>query len=141
MGAVVASLAKHHERPFHAIEGVEWPFMILFFVLAGASLEIGILRIAGGMTIAYVLCRCIGVYAGARAGCRLMGASPQLRRWLGMALFPQAGVAIGMALLASQRFPEAASLVLPVVLTSTIFFELFAPIITRKALREVGAAD
>ncbi len=141
MGAVVASLAKHHERPFHAIEGIEWPFMILFFVLAGASLEIEALRFAGGITIVYILSRCIGIYAGASFGSRLVGAGPHLRKWLGAALFPQAGVAIGMALLASQRFPEVASLVLPVVLTSTIFFELFAPIITRKALRAAGAFD
>jgi hypothetical protein len=46
-----------------------------------------------------------------------------------------------MALLASQRFPEITSLVLPVVLTSAIFFELVAPVITRKALRAVGAFD
>lgn len=141
MGAVVASLARHHERPFHAIEGVEWPFMILFFVLAGASLEIEALQHAGVITIAYVLFRCIGIYIGARIGGRLAGVSSDYRKWLGAALFPQAGVAIGMALLASQRFPEITSLVLPVVLTSAIFFELFAPVITRKALRAVGAFD
>ena len=141
MGAIVASLAKHHDRPFNAIEGVEWPFMILFFVLAGASLEIEALRFAGGIAFVYILSRCIGIYVGARFGGRLMGAGPDLRKWLGAALFPQAGVAIGMALLASQRFPEAASLVLPVVLTSTILFEVFAPIFTRKALRAAGAFD
>jgi Kef-type K+ transport system membrane component KefB len=141
MGATVASLARHHDRPFHAIEGVEWPFMILFFVLAGASLEIEALRHAGGLTIVYILCRCTGIYVGARFGGRLAGVSPGYQKWLGAALFPQAGVAIGMALLASQRFPEITSLVLPVVLTSAIFFELFAPVITRKALRAVGAFD
>ena len=141
MGAAVASLAKHHERPFHAIEGIEWPFMILFFVLAGASLEVEALRFAGGITIIYILSRCIRIYAGVRIGSRLMGASPDIRKWLGAALFPQAGVAIGMALLASQRYPEFGSLVLPVVLTSTIFFEIFAPLITRKALRAADVSD
>ena len=71
----------------------------------------------------------------------MTGASPQLRRWLGAALFPQAGVAIGMALLASQRFPEVASVILPVVLASTIFLEIVAPIITRQALRAAGAFE
>ena len=47
MGAVVANLAKHHEYPFHAIEDIEWPFMVIFFVLAGASLEFGTLRDIG----------------------------------------------------------------------------------------------
>ena len=40
LGATVASLARHHRRPFHAIEGIEWPFMILFFLLAGASIAL-----------------------------------------------------------------------------------------------------
>ena len=141
MGGTVASLAKHHERPFHAIEGIEWPFMILFFVLAGASLEIGALRLVGGLAAVYILARGIGIYIGTRFGGRLAGASLQLRRWLGAALFPQAGVAIGMALLASQRFPEVASVILPVVLASTIFLEIVAPIITRQALRAVGAFE
>ncbi len=141
MGAAVASLATHHERPFHAIEGIEWPFMILFFILAGASLELGALQNAGAITIAYVLARCAGIYAGTRAGARLMGADDTIRRWLGAMLFPQAGVAIGMALLASQRFPEFRTLILPAVLASTIFLEVVAPIITRQALRAAGAVD
>ena len=140
MGATVASLATHHERPFHAIEGIEWPFMILFFILAGASLDIDALRVAGSITVAYVLARCAGIYVGTRVGARLLGAPTVVRRWLGTMLFPQAGVAIGMALLASQRFPELTSLLLPAVLASTIFLEIVAPIITRQALRAAGAA-
>lgn len=135
MGGAVASLAKHHERPFHAIEGIEWPFMILFFVLAGASLEIGALQVVGGVTGVYILSRGIGIYVGTRSGCRLAGVGPQFQKWLGIALFPQAGVAIGMALLASQRFPEFAAIVLPVVLGSTIILELFSPLLTRYAIR------
>ncbi len=135
MGSTVASLAKHHDRPFHAIEGIEWPFMILFFVLAGASLELEALRRVSVVSVVYILSRCIGIYVGTWSGCRLMGASTPLRKWLGLALFPQAGVAIGMALLASQRFPEIASVVLPVVLASTIILEIVAPVITRQALR------
>lgn len=141
MGATVASLAKHHERPFNAIEGIEWPFMILFFVLAGASLDVGALRQAGAITAFYILARCAGIYLGARTGSRLLGADLVTRRWLGVMLFPQAGVAIGMALLASQRFPEMQSLILPTVLASTIFLEVVAPIITRQALRKAGAID
>ena len=141
MGAAVASLATHHERPFHAIEGIEWPFMILFFILAGASLEFDALQHAGAIAIVYVLARCAGIYVGTRLGARLLGASDVIRRWLGTMLFPQAGVAIGMALLASQRFPEFRTMILPAVLASTIFLEVVAPIITRQALRAAGAVD
>jgi Kef-type K+ transport system membrane component KefB len=140
MGMVVATLAKHHDRPFHAIEGIEWPFMILFFVLAGASLRVDTLLIAGGLTAAYVVSRFIGIYIGARLGCRLMGAQSALRKWLGLALLPQAGVAIGMALMAAQRFPEAASIVLTVVVAATVILETIGPIVARQAIRAATAS-
>ena len=50
MGSIVASLASHHDRPFHAIEGIEWPFLILFFVLAGASAHVEALGLRDGQT-------------------------------------------------------------------------------------------
>jgi Kef-type K+ transport system membrane component KefB len=140
MGVTVASLATHHRRPFHAIEGIEWPFMVLFFVLAGASLQFYALLSVGGLTAIYIVSRCAGIYAGARIGGKIVGASPPLKKFLGVALFPQAGVAIGMALLATQRFPESASVVLTVAVASTIILETIGPIITRKAIRAAGAS-
>ena len=134
MGGVVASLAKHHERPFHAIEGVELPFMILFFMLAGASAHLETLLTVGSITLVYMLFRCAGSYAGAWSGAYWAGADSATRRWLGVCLFPQAGVALGMALMASQRFPEFAHVLLPTVLASTIIYELVTPVITRRAL-------
>lgn len=139
MGIMVASLATHHDRPFHVIEGIEWPFMILFFVLAGASFQVDALPLVGGLTTIYILSRCFGIYVGTRLGGNLVGARPPIRKWLGIALFPQAGVAIGMALLAAQRFPEIASIVLTVVVTSTIILETIGPIFTRQAIRAANA--
>ena len=139
MGSVVASLAKHHERPFHAIEGLEWPVLMLFFIFAGASAHPGAMLLVGGLTAVYMLCRCAGTWAGAWFGARLAGADPMIRKWMGLCLFPQAGVSLGMALLASQRFPEFEAFLLPVVLASTIIFEITTPLITRHALmRAVG---
>ena len=135
MGSVVASLAKHHERPFHAIEGVEWPFLILFFILAGASAHPGAVLLVGGITAVYMLARCVGTWVGAGAGARLVRADPMVRKWMGLCLFPQAGVSLGMALLASQRFPEFEPFLLPVVLASTIIYEVVTPAITRRALQ------
>ena len=140
MGSTVASRASHHLRPFHAIERVEWPLLIVFFVLAGASLEIEHLLEAGWIGAAYIASRTAGTYVGARWGGRATGAPPLLRRWLGLTLLPQAGVGIGMALIAAQRFPDLADLILAVVLASTVIFEVIAPIITRRVLRMVEAA-
>jgi len=141
MGVVVASLAKHHERPFHAIEGIEWPFLILFFILAGASAHVEALLMVGGITVVYMIARCVGTYAGAWGGARLVGANPMLRNWIGLCLFPQAGVSIGMALMASQRFPDFEQYLLPVILASTVIYELAAPAITRRALLKSSQQD
>jgi Kef-type K+ transport system membrane component KefB len=135
MGAVVASLARHHDRPFHAVEGIEWPFLILFFILAGASTHAGALLMVGGITVVYMISRCAGTLVGAWAGAWWSGASPALRKWIGWCLFPQAGVALGMALMATQRFPEFEAFLLPVVLASTVIYEITAPAITRRALQ------
>ena len=138
MGSVVANLAKHHERPFHAVKGFEWPFLILFFLLAGASLHLEELSQIGFLGAAYIGLRIAGRVLGAHLGGWLCGADADTRRWIGMALLPQAGIAIGMALLASQRFPEFEDVILPVVLGSSVIFEIFGPVLTRRVLTRMG---
>jgi len=100
MGAVIANFARHHNYPFHAIEGIEWPFMVIFFVLAGASLELSAVKEIGMIGLVYIFCRALGKYLGALLGSQLSHASKETTRWMGVALLPQAGVAIGMALVA-----------------------------------------
>jgi Kef-type K+ transport system membrane component KefB len=134
MGAVVANLAKHHERPFRAIENVDWPFLVLFFVVSGASLRIDSLGEVGLAAAAYIVLRIVGRLVGAWAGATLGGAEPAVKKWMGLALMPQAGVALGMALVATQHFPELAETVLPIVVLSTVVFELVGPICTKRAI-------
>ena len=141
LGATVANLATHHRRPFIAIEGIEWPFIILFFILAGASFETHALQSIGLIGTAYIVFRLLGRVIGAWGGGVLSGATQLVRNWMGLALWPQAGVAIGMALLASQHFPELKHIILPVVIGSTIFFELIGPLMTRAALIKAGDAQ
>ena len=138
LGITVARLAKHHERPFHAIEDIEWPFMILFFVLAGAALQWEALLNVGLFGVAYIVLRIGGRLLGSWPGGALVSASGATRRWLGLALLPQAGVAMGMALIASQRFPQYADLIFPVVIGATVLFEMIGPIGTRIALFKAG---
>ncbi len=134
MGAIIANLAQHHEYPFHAIENIESPFLIIFFILAGASLELSMLLDVGLIGIAYILCRAIGKIAGGGAGAAIAHADSATRRWIGLALLPQAGVAVGMALAASNAFPEYRSVLLPIVIGATVIFEIFGPLGTRLAL-------
>jgi Kef-type K+ transport system membrane component KefB len=134
MGVCVALFAKHHQYPFAAIEHIELPFMILFFVLAGASLEIAALGGIGLAGAAYVGLRMFGRSLGGWAGGRFAGAPPAMCRGMGLGLMPQAGVALGMALLAKQKFPEQGELVLQIAIGSTVFFELVGPLMTRYAV-------
>lgn len=138
MGVMVANLARHHEYPFHEIEGIEGQVMVIFFVLAGASLELHVLRQVGVLGIAYVVLRACGKVLGAWLGARWAGADVQTRRWMGVALLPQAGVAIGMALVASALFPAQRQTLLTIVIGSTVLFELVGPVMTRIALRNAG---
>ncbi len=139
LGAVIANLARHHEHPFHAIEGIESLFMVVFFVVAGASLEIDALAAVGVVGTVYILCRSGGKLLGGWVGGRLGGRPAASAGWIGLALLPQAGVAIGMALVAANRFPEYRQVVLPVVIASTVVFEIVGPVFTRAALRRVDA--
>ena len=109
-------------------------------MLAGASLHLDTLGTVGLLTAGYVVLRVVGRLVGAWSGARLGGAPPVMRRWMGLALLPQAGVAIGMALFAADRFPELRDTVVPLVLASTVVFELTGPVVTRWVLYRVGEA-
>ncbi len=143
LGAFVANFAKHYKRPFYTIKGIDWPFMILFFVLAGASLHLSSLSAIGLIGTAYVALRVAGRFAGSWIGGSICNADNFIRKWMGMALMPQAGVALGMALVASQTIPAVGDIILPTVIAATVVFEIFGPVLTRRALilsGEAGAA-
>lgn len=140
-GFVIANLARHHERAFHEIEHIEWPFMVFFFVLAGASIHLADVPEAGLAAIAYFVLRVAGRIAGGWLGARAGGMVRVERNWIGMALMPQAGVAIGMALIAAESLPSHAEAILAIAVTSTVAFELAGPFMTQLALSRVSAKD
>lgn len=111
MGVVVANFTRHHRhRAFHEIDTFEWPLLVLFFLLAGASLELDTLASIGVIGTAYIVLRFIGRVLGAYLGSKWARCDqPQCNhhpnnenhfKWMGFALLPQAGVSIGMALVA-----------------------------------------
>lgn len=138
LGVVVTNFARHHERPFHEIEDIEWPFMVLFFTLTGASLTFDSLSSVWIPAMGYIAFRIAGRYIGCWPGAAFAGAIPSVRIWMGGALLPQAGVATGMALIAADQFAHLADTIIPVVIIATIFFELIGPICARISLRKSG---
>lgn len=135
-GSLVANLSYHHTRSFREIEHIEWPFLVFFFVLSGASVDLYKLDDAILLTLAYIFLRLVGRVLGGYFAVRFSPARHKpLPATIGLALTPQAGVAIGMALLAAERFPEFRDSILPVVVASTIFFELIGPVLVKRVLR------
>ncbi|WP_412509254.1 cation:proton antiporter [Roseovarius sp. SYSU LYC5161] len=133
-GALVTNLAHHHDRPFHEIERIEWPFLLLFFIMAGASLDVSALVAAGWTGAAYMALRILGRLVGGALGGPLAGLTAYRGARTAAALLPQAGVAVGMALVAADRFPQAGDQVLAVTIASTVVFEMLGPPLTQWAL-------
>lgn len=138
MGAIIANFASHHEYPFDAIEGIEWPFIVVFFILAGASLEFDSLQYIGLSGSIYIVTRIAGKISGSALGGFLAEAGKNEKKWLGIALLPQAGAAMGMALAAANHFPEYRQTILSIVISTTVFFELIGPLLTRIAVRKTS---
>jgi len=138
MGATVSNIARHHERPFHAIEQVEQPFLIVFFLLAGFDFDADQLWTVGLVGVLYVAARSLGLVAGGFLGGTIARAPHSVRSHTGWCLLPQAGVALGLALIVSERYPELGGQVLTIVVATTIVFEILGPLITRFALRHAG---
>lgn len=135
-GALVANLSVHHRRSFNEIEHIEWPFLVFFFVLSGASLDLNYAGQAIGVTVAYILLRLAGRYLGGLLGVVLARRhGVELPASVGLAMTPQAGIAMGMALLVTERFPDHATLLMSAVVVSTVVFELFAPFFVRRVIR------
>jgi len=112
--------------------------MVIFFILAGASLEINMLSVVGLTGIGYLIARASGKLLGAWLGATIAGSEQGIKKWMGMAMMSQAGVAIGMALLAANEFPEYRQTILAIVISSTVFFELLGPILLKVALKRAG---
>ena len=145
IGAIFINFRNDAGRTLERIDGITPPLYMLFFVISGASLDITIFASKGALTLViialvYVFARCLGKWLGAYFGSKAVHSDPKVQKYLGFTLFPQAGVAIGLATTANQAFPDArqASLVLAVVLTATIIYELAGPIITKISLKKAG---
>ena len=147
-GALFTNMAKDADRTLDILDRFTSPIFMMFFVLSGASLDLSIFFNEKGLivlviAIVYIIFRVIGKYLGAFTGASITKCEPQVRKYLGLALVPQAGVAIGLATTANKLFNElgdfeSASLVLAVVLTSTLVYELAGPLVAKYALTKSG---
>ncbi len=139
VGLIIVNTAKHHTRAFHEIEHIQRPFMILFFILAGATLDMDTLWQIGWIGLALVVLRILARVVGGWIGAALSGAPRAERPFYGAALLPQAGVAIGMALVAGETFPEWSETIIALAVGTTVAFEVIGPMATLWSVRRVAA--
>ncbi len=140
-GATFCNLRKDSDVITESSERWTPPLFLLFFVLSGADLDIGVITSVGVVGIVYLAARSLGKWTGAFLGSAVTKADPNIKKYLGFALLPQAGVAIGMAQIVAKEFPEIASTITTVVLCATLIYELFGPIITKIALQKAGEIE
>ena len=138
IGAVMVNVSQQHEVLMEQCDRFTPPLFLLFFVLSGAELDLSVLPSVGLMGVSYLLLRSVGKWGGTMIGAVCVKANDNVRKYLGLTLLPQAGVAIGMSQLVAGRFPTLAGSVNTVVLAGVLVFELVGPIITKIALTKAG---
>ena len=117
------------------------PLLIMFFVISGADLELSSILNVGIIGVVYIIARVIGKVGGAAIGSSITHSSSNVRKYLGWALVPQAGVAIGLSLVAVKALGASdpnAEAIRTVVLCGTMIYELIGPFISKTALKKAG---
>ena len=148
-GAIYSSFRPDSGPTFDVLERFTSPIYMAFFILSGASLDLSIFYSGNGLIVVliagiYIVFRVVGKWLGAFTGASITHCEKEVRHYLGFALVPQAGVAIGLATTASNLFgpntpmAESGALILAVILTSTLIYELIGPVVSKYALTKAG---
>ena len=143
LGFVVANYSSKKEVLLKSFVNIEPGIYCLFFVLAGTHIDFTMMGAAGTAGIAFVLSRSAAKYIAPTIGAYLSHASRSIKQWLGLALFPQAGVAIGLVMIieGQPEFSEFSGYITTVVLGSVVVYELIGPILTDLAVRKSGEVN
>jgi Kef-type K+ transport system membrane component KefB len=142
LGFVVTNFVVHHEDLFAVVERIEEPIFGMFFTLAGAHLDFGVMMAAGWLALLITLGRLAGKFLGSRLGAQVSHAPQVVKRYLGFALLPTAGVTVGLVLEAKGIFgsTQISEVMVNAVLGSVIINELLTPFFVRFSLIKAGEA-
>ena len=141
LGITIANLMPRQSKGvFRLVERFAPPIYTSFFVLAGAHMEFGRMGLwMVVMAVLYTLFRAAGKVAGSWFGARYSGAPAAVRKYLGICLLPQAGVAIGLAILAGHQFnAELGHTIIMVVMSATFLMEIVGPILVKVGVKKAG---
>ena len=139
LGTIFCNICDFSEELMARVDRWTAPLFVLFFVISGAELELSVFKdpVIVAVGIVYILSRCLGKYFGARSSASLTKCDRNIVNYLGITLFPQAGVALGMAIKAEALGPEGA-IVANITLFSVLIYELVGPFLTKISLQKAG---
>ena len=139
LGSVFCNLCPLSDEIMHNADRWSAPLLVLFFVISGAELELGVFARLSSVLIGlvYIVSRSLGKYLGARSSARLVGCDKKVVDYLGVTLLPQAGVALGMCVTAAQ-LPGDGPMIRNIVLFAVLIYELLGPVATKWALTKAG---
>lgn len=140
VGATMVNLSARSRHMFETLSNTDPPFYALFFVIAGAELDVARVPSMGVLGILYIVGRAAGKVTGARIAGSRLGLPITVQKFLGLGLLAQAGLAVGLTLAVNARYPEFAPTVSTVVLASVAVFEMIGPASVRFALVRAGEA-
>lgn len=146
-GAIYTNFEKESGRTLDVMDRFTSPIYMMFFVISGASLDLTIFFNGDGLVVVliavtYIIFRVIGKWSGAYIGASVTRCEPQVKKYIGFALVPQAGVAIGLSTTAYTLFSQnpatekTGALILAIILTSTLVYELVGPMVAKFALKK-----
>ena len=139
LGTVFCNICPLSEDIMERTDKWTSPLFALFFVVSGAELQLSVFKDSAIIIIGivYIVFRCLGKYYGARISAKATACSPEICKYLGITLFPQAGVALGMCATAMQ-LGEQGSLIRNITLFAVLIYELAGPLMTKNALMKAG---
>lgn len=139
IGATLTNLVPNNKSVFTTVERFTPPVLISFFTIAGVQLDLSILKDVGLLGIVYIVVRVVGKMLGAYLGAKISDFPDTVQKYLGFTLIPQAGVAIGLSMIAQNTLPSPyGAQVRTIVLAATVIYELLGPMITKTALIKAG---
>lgn len=138
MGAVFTNLSNESLKLMRIADVMTPPIFMAFFVISGADLKLSILPSIGLVGIIYVVVRSLGKIIGASIGAVISKSDTTIKKYLGFALLPQAGVAIGLTVVAKTVVPHYAETIRAVILCGTLIYELIGPAVSKWALTKAG---
>lgn len=142
MGTIFCNICPLSEDLMQRSDKWTSPLLATFFVISGAELELNVFADIAivGIGVVYILFRCLGKYTGTLVSAKATKCEPQICKYLGITLFPQAGVALGMCSIvaSSADFGNEGALIRNITLFAVLIYELVGPLMTRQALMSAG---